>query len=434
MKGTVKIFFLILFLFNVSLYSQLLTEEFNYTSGQAITANGWTAYSAPGNNPILVVSGSLSYPGYPSSGIGNSAQIIGTSTSSEDDKKTFTGQTSGSVYASFLVNFSSATTATDGDYFFGFFTSTGTTMRGRVYIKRSGSNIAFGISKAGTVPILTSFSYSLNTTYLLVLKYIFNVSSSNDVIQLFVNPDLSGSEPSPTLTNIDVATDLSNIGAIALRQGKNAYNLTIDGVRVAISWSQAPLPVELSSFSAAIISNGVKLNWRTETEVNNYGFELERKAPLNPPEGGRNGGWDKIGFVEGHGNSNSPKEYSFVDNNVSSGRYAYRLKQIDNDGSFEYSKIVEIDLGLPLQYELSQNYPNPFNPSTTIKYQIPKAGNVKLTVFNLLGEVVSVLVDKYEEAGVYSLNLNASALKSGIYFYKLESAKFIQVKKMSLIR
>ncbi len=195
-----------------------------------------------------------------------------------------------------------------------------------------------------------------------------------------------------------------------------------------------PLPVELTSFSASIADDAVKLNWRTETEVNNYGFDVERATILSLPDGGRNSGWKKIGFVEGHGNSNSPKRYSFVDNDISSGRYAYRLKQIDNDGSFEYSKVIEIDLGLPLQYELSQNYPNPFNPSTTIKYQIPKAGNVKLTVFNILGEVVSVLIDRYEETGVYSISFNASTLKSGIYFYKLESANFIQVKKMSLIK
>ncbi len=142
----------------------LLTEEFSYTAAQPLTSNGWTAYSGTGSNPILVTSGSLNYTDYPSSGIGNSTQVIGTGSSSEDVKRTFTSQTSGSVYASFLVNFSSATTAADGDYFFGFFTSTGTTMKGRVYVKKSGSNIAFGISKAGTTPTLTAFSYSLSTT------------------------------------------------------------------------------------------------------------------------------------------------------------------------------------------------------------------------------------------------------------------------------
>ena len=201
------------------------------------------------------------------------------------------------------------------------------------------------------------------------------------------------------------------------------------------------LPVELSSFSAVVINNGVRLNWRTETEVSNYGFEIEREV------GGRQsavGKWDMIGFVEGHGNSNSPKEYSFVDNNVAGGKYSYRLKQIDNDGKFEYSKVIEVDVGAPLEFELSQNYPNPFNPSTTIKFSLPVTSNVKLSVFNILGEEVQILVNETKEAGIYTINFsaiggsafggNAYTLPSGIYFYKLETGNFILVKKMSLLK
>ena len=141
-----------------------------------------------------------------------------------------------------------------------------------------------------------------------------------------------------------------------------------------------------------------------------------------------------IGFAEGHGNSNSPKEYSFIDDEVTSGKYAYRLKQIDNDGTFEYSKIIEIDVNVPLEFELSQNYPNPFNPSTTIKFSLPTTSSVKLSVFNILGEEVQTLVNETKEAGIYTINFNASQLNSGIYFYKLETRNFLLVKKMSLIR
>jgi len=191
------------------------------------------------------------------------------------------------------------------------------------------------------------------------------------------------------------------------------------------------LPVELSSFSASLVNNGVRLNWRTETEVNNYGFEVERKVSSKQSAVGN---WAKIGFVEGHGNSNSPKEYLFIDNEATSGKYAYKLKQIDNDGTFEYSKIIEIDVDAPLEFELSQNYPNPFNPSTTIKYSLPFTSKVKLSVFNILGEEVHILINETKDAGIYTINFDALLFNSGIYFYKLETRNFLKVKKMSLIR
>ncbi len=116
------------------------------------------------------------------------------------------------------------------------------------------------------------------------------------------------------------------------------------------------------------------------------------------------------------------------------GKFIYRLKQIDNDGTFEYSKIIEINVNVPLEFELNQNYPNPFNPSTTIKFSLPVTSNVKLSVFNILGEEVQIIVNETKEAGIYTINFNAAELNSGIYFYKLETRNFLLVKKMSLIR
>jgi hypothetical protein len=186
------------------------------------------------------------------------------------------------------------------------------------------------------------------------------------------------------------------------------------------------LPVELSSFSAVIINGSIKLNWRTETEVNNYGFDILRQAQDDRRE--------KIGFVDGYGNTNSPKQYAFIDDNVISGKYAYRLKQIDNDGTFEYSKIIEVDMNAPIGYELSQNYPNPFNPETTIKFAIPKSGLVKLSFYNILGELKGTLVNEFKEAGIHTVNINALGLSSGIYVYKLEVDDYIQIRKMTLIK
>lgn len=194
------------------------------------------------------------------------------------------------------------------------------------------------------------------------------------------------------------------------------------------------LPVELSSFSAAIIGQTIKLNWITVSEVNNYGFEIERKSDSNPI-------WDKIGFVAGNGNSNSIKIYSFIDPNLHSGKYSYRLKQIDNDGTYEYSKAIEVNFEIPKTFYLSQNYPNPFNPTTIIKYTVPNVtqngierDRVQLKIFDLLGNEVATLVNGYKPAGSYEVNFNAARLSSGIYFYRLQIGGRIEIKKMTLLK
>ena len=203
------------------------------------------------------------------------------------------------------------------------------------------------------------------------------------------------------------------------------------------------LPVELTSFAVRTFGNTVLLNWETATEINNYGFDVERCALSAERQA-----WIKIGFVIGSGNSNSPKSYSFIDDNlpagrqgVSAGKYAYRLKQIDNDGQFEYSKTIEIEIGAPTNFELSQNYPNPFNPTTTIRYTLPASGNVKLTLYNILGEEIKTLANEFKESGAYTINFDAADLNSGIYIYrivvssdKIENGVFTQSKKMTLVK
>jgi hypothetical protein len=195
------------------------------------------------------------------------------------------------------------------------------------------------------------------------------------------------------------------------------------------SASDNPLPVELSSFNAVVSESCVILSWKTETEVSNYGFEVQKSENRS-----KESEWNTIGFVEGHGNSNSPKYYSFTDN-VVSGKYAYRLKQIDTDGQFAYSNVIEVDAGnIPDKFVLEQNYPNPFNPVTTIKFSLPESGNVKLTIYNLLGEQVEEPINEFKNAGVYTINFNASILNSGVYIYKVESNGFVQSRKMTLIK
>ena len=141
------------------------------------------------------------------------------------------------------------------------------------------------------------------------------------------------------------------------------------------------------------------------------------------------------GFVKGNGNSNKPVEYEFVDNNLSSGKYLYRLKQIDNDGKFEYSEEIEIEVGTaPLEFELAQNYPNPFNPSTIIRFALPEAGNYSLIIFNTIGEEVAQLINGQMEIGNYSLTFDAAKLASGVYIYNLRGNNVNIVKKMVLLR
>lgn len=192
------------------------------------------------------------------------------------------------------------------------------------------------------------------------------------------------------------------------------------------------LPVELSSFYTSVVGNSIKLNWKTETEVNNYGFEIERQSHTSSSLNVL--GWEKIGFVNGNGNTNSPKSYSFVDKTVLSGKYSYRLKQIDNDGKYEFSNTVEVDLGSPTKFELSPNYPNPFNPTTTIRFSLPEASDVKLTIYNILGQEVQTLINGEMAAGIHTIDFGAQNLSSGIYIYKLEAGSFIQTKKMTVLK
>ncbi|MBS1513790.1 MAG: T9SS type A sorting domain-containing protein [Bacteroidetes bacterium] len=190
---------------------------------------------------------------------------------------------------------------------------------------------------------------------------------------------------------------------------------------------QIPLPVELASFTASINERNVTLNWSTSQELNNKGFEIERKA--------MNGAWYKIGFAEGYGTSNLSHNYSFTDNGLNTGRYSYRLKQIDYNGNYKYYGLHnEVVIGVPNKFALMQNYPNPFNPSTVVSFQLPITGFVSLKVYDISGREVSSLVNEMKEAGYYSVNFNAAGISSGTYFYKLTTDKFSDVKKMVVVK
>ncbi len=203
-------------------------------------------------------------------------------------------------------------------------------------------------------------------------------------------------------------------------------------------YDPSAVPVELLSFTAGLINNKVELNWKTATEKNNRGFEIERQNVKTTGQKGT-AGWEKIGFVEGNGTTVQTHSYSFSDNNPAAGNYSYRLKQIDFDGSYEYSDVVGVTVNTVLKYNLSQNYPNPFNPATQISYSIPSAGFVTLKVYDVLGNEVAVLVNEEKPAGVYTLNFNARSvdgqeLSSGVYLYRLKAGDYSSTKKLILMK
>lgn len=181
--------------------------------------------------------------------------------------------------------------------------------------------------------------------------------------------------------------------------------------------------------------NTAILRWTTESETSNAGFDIERKIKLllatDGQKGSAEGEWERIAFVDGAGTTDKKQEYRYVDRTVQPGTYLYRLKQIDTDGRSKYLPVIEVTVGgVQEEFMLYQNFPNPFNPSTQIVYSVPTAAAVRLSVFDLLGQELEVLVNETKEVGNHSTQFNASRYSSGIYFYTLRTQKYSSVKRM----
>jgi len=241
-----------------------------------------------------------------------------------------------------------------------------------------------------------------------------NQSSGEEVTLKVYHAGLDQVDENPDYPNYPVTfADQSALGTIS-----NPFTVT------------SPLPVELTSFTANVNSDKVNLNWGTATEVNNYGFEIERASSSTTPIQG----WKKIGFVQGNGNSNSPKIYNFTDNKLIGGtKFQYRLKQIDADGKFSYSDVVEVEV-IPTEYTLYQNYPNPFNPTTTIRYSLPKASKVTIKIYDLIGNEVGTLVNEEKPIGNFEVEFSGEKLSTGIYLFKLQAGDYTSIKKMMLLK
>jgi hypothetical protein len=233
-------------------------------------------------------------------------------------------------------------------------------------------------------------------------------------------------------------TSLNVLGSVVIDIDSSRADVTFlddSGVRqdyftLLKSDQQIPVPVELSLFTALVSGSNVQLKWLTETETNNFGFQMERSTSA---------AWDSIGFVQGHGTVAKSQSYQFSDDlSDIMGKVRevkYRLKQIDTDGSYVYSQVLKVTPKLPQKPQLNQNYPNPFNPSTTISYLVPTPGFVTLKIYDTLGRELYTLVNEFQKANAYAVNFDASEFSSGIYFYALRiDNDLVQAKKLLFVK
>ncbi|OQY76194.1 MAG: hypothetical protein B6D44_00070 [Ignavibacteriales bacterium UTCHB2] len=280
---------------------------------------------------------------------------------------------------------------------------------------------------------LTSFSFRFFLDYYadpsgtVTVGITYDDGATQEVLYQVVNPTAN---VGPMLIQGTFTTPATGSDNAKLQITYDGYTYNIDYIYWDDLCIGQVVPVELTSFTAKADNNTVTLDWTTATELNNSGFQIERS---NGSE------YQTVGFVAGHGTSTNVHNYTFVDQNVEAGSYSYRLKQIDLDGTFEYSNTIEVEvLGLR-EFALGQNYPNPFNPSTTINFSLAVDSKVSLKVFNVLGQEVASLVNGQMSAGSQKISFDASSLNSGVYFYRLDAdgidgQKFSSTKKMILTK
>ncbi len=285
------------------------------------------------------------------------------------------------------------------------------------------SNTQMNLGALGTTSLATSFFATLPAWQAVFTPV------AQDANSISLDPVYSLSPPNyliplnSTSPLLQAGNPVSGITKDILDETRSLILPTIG----AYEFDAVALPVELSSFTASVNNRDVTLNWTTASELNNAGFELERKIT--------NGNWSGIGFIPGNGTTNSVSDYSFSDKGLATGKYNYRLKQMDFNGNFEYFNLSsEVNIGVPDRFDLSHNYPNPFNPSTRINFALPNDGKVSLKIYDMTGKEVMTLVNEVKSAGYYSVSFNASSLSSGVYFYTISADNFTATKEMMLIK
>ncbi|MFZ4620083.1 MAG: T9SS type A sorting domain-containing protein [Bacteroidota bacterium] len=436
------------FLFASIVLGQQLSLNFStYTSGSTLeNQDGWTTNVPSAAQALIRSAIPLTYSGF---GSGGNYISVSTISSVLYFTKPFTSSVSisptGTIYYAMLVNIQSADALGANCFFLD-----GSALFGRIWIKDNGTGKwQVGISKNNLSLVWGTNSFNYDQTYLLMVRYTFNSGSDDDEAYVWVNPPLTG-EPSTVSAEAVSGNGQAEYTSIAqcngvmlyLKLGTPAWR--IDDIRVGYGLTHSSafaelnydgaLPVELTKWSAAPIAAGVQLNWTTVGEVNNHGFEIERKMI----ETGRsvNDNWYTITSVGGSGNSNTRTEYSYLDRNIPAGRYAYRLKQIDRNGASVYSNALTVVVNsVPERLELIQNYPNPFNPATYIEFTVPSTGRTTLKVVNIIGQDIITLYDGVAKAGeINRVIFNAVNYSAGIYFTRLQQGERMHTKKMMLVK
>ena len=297
-----------------------------------------------------------------------------------------------------------------------------------------------GTADAININILDTLSSNLNLGTLEVIdaSHSYTYDLNDGILEFHFDninlPDSNANEPAShgyIKYQIDMKNSL-NIGD-EIRNTAYIYFDFNDAIitNTAINKINLPLPVELTSFSSEVDKNSVILRWQTGFEINNSGFDIERKTPTSS--------WTKTGFVTGGGSVNEIRNYNFEDKNLSSGNYYYRLKQVDYNGNYEYFNLLnDVVIGVPMKFDLSQNYPNPFNPATKINYDLPFDSKVQIKIYDMTGREVHQLVNQVQVAGYYTTQFNASSLASGVYFYQINATggkqSFVKTMKMVLVK
>jgi hypothetical protein len=285
----------------------------------------------------------------------------------------------------------------------------------------------FGIAEpnnTSTSPILNRY-WDLTPTGL-------DLTYSYNIVMQYLDGDVTGTEADLVFGKYSAGW-VELIGTLNTIANTFTTTTPINTFSSYSGGQQSAMPVELSSFTSNIITRDVKLNWVTASENNNAGFEILRSAQND------NGSWTKIGYVTGNGTKTTPTNYSFEDKNLNTGKYNYRLKQIDYNGNFEYFNLAgEVEIGVPKKFDISQNYPNPFNPTAKIDFDLPFDSKVSMKLYDISGREVMTLVNEQKSAGYYTVQMNGNNLSSGMYFYRIiaegNGQKYVMTKKAVLIK
>ncbi|MCK6602521.1 MAG: T9SS type A sorting domain-containing protein [Bacteroidetes bacterium] len=405
------------------------TENFDYPAGTALTStDGWMAHSNSGENPVTVISPGLDYPRVPGSGLGNAVQV-GKKTG-EDVSLKFNPVTSGDLYVSFLVRID--TVRESSDYFLHLSENpVSSAFFAKVSVGSWLGGYKFSISKGSGGGLVAPGTYELGTTHFLVVKYHFGPDAQDDQVSLFIDPDPAGPEPaSPDVVYsiAGYADPATGLGTVCLRQGNSMPRAVVDAIRIATTWDEPALPVELASFTATEKSGGILISWMTASETANAGFFVETSVNRSA--------WKSEGFIPGAGTTTEPKVYEYFLSSPADPVYL-RLRQIDLDGKetiHSFSQVLSASGDYPAEFSVSAAYPNPFNPSTALKIRVPEKGTLRIRVFDLLGKEIQSVSVPVSGAGEQTVSLDFSREATGSYFIRAELNGKAKIQKVQMIR